>query len=207
MRGKILNTEKATLNKILASSEIKSIVAAIGAGIGADYELEAMRYGRVAIMVDADVDGAHIRTLLLTLFWRHMKPMVQAGRLFIAQAPLYQLRNSREVVYAYDDTERQATLRRWGDKDKVTIQRYKGLGEMNPAQLRETVFSPEAQTHLKLVTAEDIRHTNHTIGVLMSSQVGPRKNWLFETWAGETEGAQMADQTDGTDDTQDEAEA
>ena len=140
LRGKILNTERIALPKVLSNTEVKAIIAAIGGGMSADFKVEEMRYGGVAIMTDADVDGAHIRTLLHTLFWRHMKPMVLAGKLFIALAPLYQLRKGKETRYAYSDEERDKILARWG-KDAVTIQRYKGLGEMNPEQLRETVFA------------------------------------------------------------------
>ena len=142
MRGKILNTERAPLTKMLGNgkgggnTEVKAIVSALGGGIGADFNVDELRYGGVAILVDADVDGAHIRTLLHTLFWRHMRPLVQAGKLYVAVAPLYQLKNGSKSAYAYSDKERDVILKKWG-RDKVTIQRYKGLGEMNPSQLRE----------------------------------------------------------------------
>jgi DNA gyrase subunit B len=196
MRGKILNTESATLTRMIGSvngrdkgnTEIKAIVSAVGAGFGPDFKVEEMRYGAVAILVDADVDGAHIRTLLHTLFWRHMKPLVQAGKLYIAQAPLYQLRKNKQVSYAYSDEERDRLLAKWG-REGVTIQRYKGLGEMNPEQLRETVFSVGENgpfnEHLVQVVVEDSHRANVSMATLMGSQVAPRREWLLKTWAGE----------------------
>ncbi len=201
MRGKILNTERATITRMLGNgngngknngnAEIKAIVSAIGGGIGADFDVEQVRYGGVAILVDADVDGAHIRTLLHTLFWRHMKPLVQAGKLHIATAPLYQMKKKgQKTTYAYSDTERDEILARWG-KEGTTIQRYKGLGEMNPGQLRETVFSVGRNgvrnEHLLQVVVEDPKHTGQTMTTLMGSAVEPRKAWLLKTWAGEEE--------------------
>ncbi len=197
MRGKILNTERATITKMLGNAngknkgntEIKAIVSAIGGGIGVDFEVEKIRYGGVAILVDADVDGAHIRTLLHTLFWRHMKPLVVAGKLYIATAPLYQLRKKgQKATYVYSDAERDAILSKWG-KEGVTIQRYKGLGEMNPAQLRETVFAvgPHGvfNQNLARVVVEDPQQTGQAMVTLMGSVVAPRKAWLMQTWAGE----------------------
>jgi DNA gyrase subunit B len=194
MRGKILNTERLPAVKVLNNTEVKSIVAAIGAGIGADFKVEDMRYGGVAILTDADVDGAHIRTLLHTLFWRHMKPLVLAGKLYVAVAPLYQLRKGKETRYAYSDEERDQILKRWG-KDGVTTQRYKGLGEMNPEQLRETVFSlnkkeganPVLNEHMLQVVVEDPNQAGHLLTLLMSSDVAPRKRWLLNKWSGEEE--------------------
>jgi DNA gyrase subunit B len=200
LRGKILNTEKTTVTKVLNNAEVKALVAAIGAGIGADFNVEDMRYGGVAILVDADVDGAHIRTLLHTLFWRHMKPLVQAGRLYIAVAPLYQLRKGKQTRYAYSDEERDEILDKWG-RGGVTIQRYKGLGEMNPAQLRETVFTIQPvgkgkrkvlNEHLLRVTVEEPHRAGQVMATLMGSAVGPRKAWLMQTWAGEENG-ELAD--------------
>ena len=193
LRGKILNTERVAATKILANAEVKAVVAAIGAGIGADFRLEDMRYGGVAILVDADVDGAHIRTLLHTLFWRHMKPLVLAGRLYIAVAPLYQLRTGKATEYAYSDEERDRTLAKWKG-ETVTIQRYKGLGEMNPDQLRTTVFSAKSEMvdenpHLLRAVVDDPHRTNHIVSTLMGAAVGPRKAWLLRTWAGEEEDA------------------
>ncbi|MFN8458788.1 MAG: toprim domain-containing protein [Anaerolineae bacterium] len=192
LRGKILNTERIPVTKVLSNAEVKSIVAAIGGGMGADFKVEEMRYGGIAIMTDADVDGAHIRTLLHTLFWRHLKPLVQAGKLFIAVAPLYQLRKGKETRYAYSEDERDDLLKKWG-REGVTTQRYKGLGEMNPEQLRQTVFAlnkvegvnPVINEHMLQVTVEDAHQAGHVMSVLMSSDVGPRKSWLLKKWAGE----------------------
>jgi DNA gyrase subunit B len=192
LRGKILNTERIPAAKVLNNVEVKAIIAALGAGLGADFKVEEMRYGGVAILTDADVDGAHIRTLLHTLFWRHMKPLVQAGKLYIAVAPLYQLRKGKETRYAYSEEERDKLLARWG-KTGVTLQRYKGLGEMNPEQLRETVFAlnknqggnPVLNEHMLQVVVADPHQTGHLLSLLMSSEVAPRKRWLLERWSGE----------------------
>jgi DNA gyrase subunit B len=190
IRGKTLNIERANLSRVLANAEVKAIISAIGAGLGADFQVEQMRYGGVAILTDADVDGHHIRTLLHTLFWRYMRPMVLAGRLYVAVAPLYQLRRGKEVCYAYFDRERDEILARWGS-DGVAIQRYKGLGEMNPEQLRETVFAlaegtgnPVLNRHLLRVTAEDPQRTGQVMSTLMGAAVPPRKKWLLARWAG-----------------------
>jgi DNA gyrase subunit B len=196
------------------NAEVKSIIAAIGGGIGADFKVEDMRYGGVSILTDADVDGSHIRTLLHTLFWRHMKPLVQAGKLFIAVAPLYQFKKSKETRYAYSEQERDEILATWG-RAGVTIQRYKGLGEMNPEQLRETVFSvrsvkedddnsPVLNQHILRVTIEDAHHTSETMSTLMGSSVKARKAWLLRAWAGEEAAASLATVED--DDVVDEDE-
>ncbi|NLD44929.1 MAG: DNA topoisomerase IV subunit B [Chloroflexi bacterium] len=207
LRGKIPNVEKGSLNNLLKNREIASIVAAVGAGVGQDFDLEAMRYGRVAVLADADVDGGHIATLLATLFWRLMRPMIEAGRLYIAVPPLYLVKRkgaARESAYAYTEEERQTMVRGWGGYDRVEVQRYKGLGEMNAEQLRETVFAlPEAVTrqagssprfdesntleladfvHRDLrVIIEDVRRTRSLIERLMGSAVAPRKEWLMAT--------------------------
>ena len=141
LRGKILNVEKMNINEILKNHEIAAIVAAVGTGVGADCDVSQMRYGRISVLVDADVDGAHIATLLATLFWRVMRPVIEAGRFFIARPPLYMLRNTKtkETQYAYNEEERKEIEKEFG-ANNFTIQRYKGLGEMNPEQLRETVF-------------------------------------------------------------------
>ena len=197
LRGKILNTESAAMARMIGTAngrnkgntEIKAIVSALGAGFGADFNVEEMRYGAVAILVDADVDGAHIRTLLHTLFWRHMKPLVMSGRLYIAMAPLYQLRKGKKTEYAYNEEERDRVMKRWG-RDGVTVQRYKGLGEMNPAQLRETVFTvddngPFNEHMVQVRIDDDIPRVNQVISTLMGSQVKPRREWLLNMWAGE----------------------
>jgi DNA gyrase subunit B len=197
LRGKILNTESAPMSRMIGSangrdkgnSEIRAIVSALGAGFGSDFNVSEMRYGAVAILVDADVDGAHIRTLLHTLFWRHMKPLVMAGKLYIAMAPLYQLRKGKKTAYVYNDEERDRLLKKWG-KDGVAIQRYKGLGEMNPGQLRETVFAIDDNgpfnDHLVQVRIdEDLPRVNQVMNTLMGNSVGPRREWLLNMWAGE----------------------
>ena len=141
LRGKIPNVEKMNINEILKNREIAAIVAAVGTGVGADCDVTQMRYGRISVLVDADVDGSHIATLLATLFWRVMRPIIEAGRFFIARPPLYMVRNSKtkETRYAYSDDERKDIEKQWSGTN-LTVQRYKGLGEMNPEQLRETVF-------------------------------------------------------------------
>ena len=190
LRGKILNVERARLSKALSNREIKAVVAAIGAGVGADFDVEQMRYGRVAVLVDADVDGDHIKTLLYTLFWRLMRPMVEAGRLYIARAPLYLLRNNRQSRYAYTDAERDRILEEWGHPKGVTIQRYKGLGEMNPEQLRHTVFrlgdgdDPSINEHIVKVTVEEVHAANAAVSLWMGGSPSRRRARLMRYWEG-----------------------
>jgi DNA gyrase subunit B len=185
LRGKPLNVEGVKLTRLLSNNEIKAVIAAVGGGVGADFSVEDIRYGGIAILVDADVDGDHIRTLLYTLFWRYMRPMVEAGRLYVAVAPLYLLRKGKQTRYAYSDRERDAILEKWG-QDRVTLQRYKGLGEMNPEQLRETVFQvgddgPLPDSLLR-VTVEDVHHANQIISTLMGKSAQNRRAWLLERW-------------------------
>ncbi len=188
LRGKILNVERKRLDRALSNREVKAIVAALGAGVGSDFGVEDMRYGRVAILVDADVDGEHIKTLLYTLFWRLMRPIVEEGRLYVAQAPLYLLSKSRTSEYAYTETERQRIIKEWGGMRGVTIQRYKGLGEMNPAQLRETIFSvseggnPAINPHLVQVKASDVHAANAACSLWMGSGAGRRRERLMRYW-------------------------
>jgi DNA gyrase subunit B len=188
LRGKPLNVEGVKVTRLLNNNEIKAIIAAIGGGIGADFRVDDMRYGGVAILVDADVDGDHIRTLLYTLFWRYMRPMIEAGRLYVAVAPLYLLRKGNKARYAYSERERDAVLDEWG-RNGVAIQRYKGLGEMNPEQLRETVFSVNEtgpwNDSLRRVTVEDVHHANQLIGTLMGRSARNRRSWLLERWSQE----------------------
>jgi DNA gyrase subunit B len=192
LRGKILNIERARLNKALNNREVKAIIAAIGAGVGADFDAERMRYGRVAILVDADVDGDHIKTLLYTLFWRLMRPMIEAGRLYVARAPLYLLRRGRNSRYAYSDAERDRVLDEWGNPKGVTTQRYKGLGEMNPGQLRETVFrpgdgdDPSINEHIIRITTEQVHAANAAISLWMGGSPDRRRQRLMRYWDGTT---------------------
>ena len=182
LRGKILNTERARLNRILDSNEIKALISALGVGIGDDFNLDNLRYGRVIIMTDADVDGAHIRTLLLTFFFRYMTPLIENGHLYIAQPPLYLLqhRNKKEYIYGSSETAEQAlaeALKQYPEPDKVVIQRYKGLGEMNPEQLWETTMNPANRTLLQ-VTVEDAAEADRTFDMLMGSAVPPRRRFI-----------------------------
>ena len=197
LRGKPLNVEGVKLTRMLSNNEIKAIIAAIGGGVGADFHVEDMRYGGVAILVDADVDGDHIRTLLYTLFWRYMRPLVEAGRLYVAVAPLYLLRKGKQTRYAYSDRERDAILEKWGRKG-VTIQRYKGLGEMNPEQLRETVFRIGSDgpftDSLRRVTVDDVHHANQLISTLMGKSARIRRNWLLERWREEEHPEDLSEQ-------------
>jgi len=175
LRGKILNTERARLDKILGNNEVKSLISALGTGIGDNFDIEGLRYGRVIIMTDADVDGSHIRTLLLTFFFRYMPSLIENGHLYIAQPPLYRIAHKNTVRYAYSDKEKDKTLKEIGDK--ANLQRYKGLGEMNPEQLWETTMNPEHRT-LLLVTVEDAAEADRTFDMLMGDAVDPRKKFI-----------------------------
>ncbi|MGQ9832417.1 MAG: DNA topoisomerase (ATP-hydrolyzing) subunit B [Candidatus Villigracilaceae bacterium] len=177
LRGKILNTERARLDKILSNNEVKALISALGTGIGDSFDLNGLRYGRVIIMTDADVDGAHIRTLLLTFFFRYMQPLIEEGHLYIAQPPLYRIAWKNQVKYAYSEAEKDRLVKELGS-DKVTIQRYKGLGEMNPQQLWETSMNPENRT-LLLVTVEDAAEADRTFDMLMGDVVDPRRKFIL----------------------------
>lgn len=178
LRGKILNTERARLDKILNNNEVKALITALGTGVGDDFNLEGLRYGRVIIMTDADVDGAHIRTLLLTFFFRYMSELIEQGHLFIAQPPLYQIKNKKEVIYVYSEDEKENYLKKLNGKtDSITLQRYKGLGEMNPEQLWETTLDPQNRTILQ-VTIEDAAAADKTFDMLMGSVVLPRRKFI-----------------------------
>jgi DNA gyrase subunit B len=176
LRGKILNVEKARLDRILNNNEIKAIITALGTGIGTQFSLDNLRYGRVVVMTDADVDGSHIRTLLLTFFFRYMEPLIENGHLFIAQPPLYRIQAGRERYYVYSEEERERLLKRFKNQ-KVALQRYKGLGEMNPEQLWETTMNPTKRT-LMQVTIEDAAVADRTFDMLMGSSVPPRKRFI-----------------------------
>ena len=197
LRGKILNVEKAKLNKILENNEIKAIISAVGAGLGADFDQTKSRYGKVILMTDADVDGSHIRTLLLTFFYRHMKDLITAGKVYIAQPPLYKIKKGKEEHYAFDDNERDEILKRFklngkdnsnteeqaaetaeeGSVKGVNISRYKGLGEMNPEQLWETTMNPETRTVLQ-VTLESAATADKIFETLMGDDVEPRREFI-----------------------------
>ncbi|MFA5788801.1 MAG: DNA topoisomerase (ATP-hydrolyzing) subunit B [Candidatus Gracilibacteria bacterium] len=176
LRGKILNVEQARLDKMIANNEIKNLVIAMGAGIGETTDLSRLRYHRIVIMTDADVDGAHIRTLLLTLFYRYFRGIIDMGFLFIAQPPLYKLQSGKTVKYAFSDEERDRILEELGDK-KPSIARYKGLGEMNAEQLWETTMDPETRTMLR-VTVEDAERADYIFETLMGSEVASRKKFI-----------------------------
>jgi len=174
LRGKILNVERARLDKILKNSEIRNMIVALGTGIGDDFDLQKARYHKVVIMTDADVDGSHIRTLLLTFFYRYMRQLIEAGFVFIAQPPLYQVKKGKQVNYAYSDEELNQLMK---TLLKPSIQRYRGLGEMNPEQLWETTMNPEKRTMLK-VTLEDAVEADSIFTILMGDQVEPRREFI-----------------------------
>jgi DNA gyrase subunit B len=178
LRGKILNTERARLDKILANNEVKALISALGTGVGENFDLSGLRYGRVVLMTDADVDGSHIRTLLLTFFFRYMAELIEEGHLYIAQPPLYRLAHKNQVRYVYTDAEKDRVIKELGvDAEKVNLQRYKGLGEMNPEQLWETTMDPANRT-LLLVTVEDAAEADRTFDMLMGSAVPPRRRFI-----------------------------
>jgi DNA gyrase subunit B len=198
LKGKILNVEKARLHKILENEEIRNIFTAIGTGVGGDFDLARLRYGKVILMCDADVDGSHIRTLLLTLMYRHMKDLIELGHVYIAQPPLYKVKKGRQELYAFDDDERDGIVRRLKqDKAKnaepdipvtveeggtsagngVVISRFKGLGEMNPEQLWSTTMNPETRTILQ-VTIDNAADADRTFSILMGDEVEPRREFI-----------------------------
>ena len=178
LRGKILNTERARLDKILNNNEVKALISALGVGIGEAFDLDNLRYGRIIIMTDADVDGSHIRTLLLTFFFRYMPALIENGHLFIAQPPLYRIRTGKEVTYTYTEAENVAQLKQLQKTSKkYDLQRYKGLGEMNPDQLWDTTMDPSHRTLLQ-VTIEDAVMADRTFDMLMGSEVAPRRRFI-----------------------------
>ncbi len=176
LRGKILNTERARLDKILNNNEVKALVTALGTGIGDDFNLGGLRYNRIIVMCDADVDGAHIRTLLLTFFFRYMTPLIEEGHLYIAQPPLYRIEQRKNSQYVYTEEEKDSVLKK-ANGGKITLQRYKGLGEMNPEQLWETTMDPENRILLQ-VTIEDAAAADKTFDMLMGAAVPPRKRFI-----------------------------
>jgi len=183
LRGKILNVEKARIEKILSNEEIRTMITAIGTGVGEDFTIDEARYHKVIIMTDADVDGAHIRTLLLTFFYRQMKELIDVGYIYIAQPPLYRVAKGKEEYYAYDEKERDSYIKRLSNgsegRGNILVQRYKGLGEMNPEQLRDTTMDPSKRTLLK-VTMEDALEASQLFETLMGDEVEPRRRFIEE---------------------------
>jgi len=178
LRGKILNTERARLDKILANNEVKALISALGTSIGESFDLSGLRYGRVVLMTDADVDGSHIRTLLLTFFFRYMQQLIEDGHLYIAQPPLYRIAYKDKIRFAYTEADKEKILSELGvTAEKASLQRYKGLGEMNPDQLWETTMDPTRRT-LLLVTIEDAAEADRTFDMLMGAAVPPRKRFI-----------------------------
>ena len=177
LRGKILNVEKTRLDKILSNNEIKAMITAFGAGIDQDFDPSKLRYHKIVCMTDADVDGSHIRILMLTFFYRHMRPLIEQGYVYIAQPPLYKISRGKNVWYAYSDEERDAILQDIGREPKPAIQRYKGLGEMNPDQLWETTMDPENRVMLQ-VHLEDAIRADEIFTILMGDKVEPRREFI-----------------------------
>jgi DNA gyrase subunit B len=183
LRGKILNVQKARIDKILSNEEIRTIITALGTGVGEDFKLEEARYHKIILMTDADVDGAHIRTLLLTFFYKEMQALIEAGYIYIAQPPLFRVAKGKEEYYAYDEAEREELVKRFsngeGGRGTVGIQRYKGLGEMNPDQLWKTTMDPSTRTILK-VEMESAREASELFETLMGDEVEPRRKFIEE---------------------------
>ncbi|MBN1541497.1 DNA topoisomerase (ATP-hydrolyzing) subunit B [candidate division KSB1 bacterium] len=182
LRGKILNVEKSSIDRMLSNEEIRTLISALGTGIGrSEFDISRLRYGKVIIMTDADVDGAHIRTLLLTFFFRHLRPIIEQGHLYIAQPPLYLIKKAKEAIYVYDDEEKETLLKEIEKtgREKIEMQRYKGLGEMNPDQLWNTTMDPKNRTLLQ-VTIEEAFVADHIFSTLMGDNVEPRRKFIEE---------------------------
>ncbi len=177
LRGKIINVEKARLDKILSNNEIRAIITALGTGIGEEFDISRARYHKIVIMTDADVDGAHIRTLLLTFFYRYMRQIIEHGYIYIAQPPLYKVQQGKKIEYAYNDRQLEEVLATMSEQPKAGIQRYKGLGEMNPGQLWETTMDPGTRTLLQ-VSLQDAIEADETFEILMGDKVEPRRNFI-----------------------------
>ncbi|USK62161.1 DNA topoisomerase (ATP-hydrolyzing) subunit B [Peribacillus asahii] len=179
LRGKILNVEKARLDRILSNAEIGTIITALGTGIGDEFNIEKARYHKIVIMTDADVDGAHIRTLMLTFFYRYMRKIIEYGYIYIAQPPLYKIQQGKKVEYAYNDRQLEGIMATLPSTPKPNLQRYKGLGEMNPEQLWETTMNPDTRTLLQ-VSLKDAIEADETFEMLMGDKVEPRRNFIEE---------------------------
>ena len=178
LRGKIMNVEKARLDRVLGYEQIQSMITAFGTGIGPEFNIDNLRYGKIIIMTDADVDGAHIRTLLLTFFYRYMKPLVEEGHIYIAQPPLYRVVKNKKDYYCYNDQELDELLQEIG-RTNYTISRYKGLGEMDAEQLWSTTMDPEKRVLLQVKIEEDIS-SDETFTILMGDKVEPRRQFIEE---------------------------
>ncbi|MDE7137323.1 MAG: DNA topoisomerase IV subunit B, partial [Ruminococcus sp.] len=177
--GKMLNVEKARIDRIYGNDKLEPVVAALGTGIGEDFDIEKLRYGKVIIMADADVDGMHIRALLLTFFFRYMRPLIANGNVYIAQPPLFRVERNNKIRYAFSDEERDQYIAELSENGryKVEVQRYKGLGEMDPEQLWETTMDPERRTIVK-ISMEDALRADEVFTVLMGDKVEPRRNFI-----------------------------
>jgi DNA gyrase subunit B len=176
LRGKILNVEKARIDKILSNNEVRALITALGCGFGDDFDASKVRYHKIVIMTDADIDGAHIRTLILTFFFRYMRDLIDLGYMYIAQPPLFRIKQGKKEQYAYSDEERDKIVKSLSNKN-VSISRYKGLGEMNPDQLWKTTMDPEIRTLLK-VTLDDAAEADHLFSILMGSETAPRAEFI-----------------------------
>ena len=177
LRGKILNVEKARLHRIFENNEIRSMITAFGCGIGEEMDISKLRYHKIIIMTDADVDGAHICTLMLTFFYRFLRPIIEGGYVYIAMPPLFKIQKGQRIEYVYDESSRDRVIAEMGEN--VSIQRYKGLGEMNPEQLWETTMDPAFRT-LKKVNINDAMEADKVFEMLMGEEVGPRREFIQE---------------------------
>ena len=178
LRGKIINVEKARIDKILGNAEIRAMITALGCGIREDFDATKTRYHKIVIMTDADIDGSHIRTLILTFFFRYMRGLIDLGYIYIAQPPLFKIKQGKKEQYAYSDEERDRIIKALPGKG-VNIQRYKGLGEMNPDQLWRTTMDPDTRTLLQ-VTLDDGAEADHLFATLMGSEIAPRREFIQE---------------------------
>ena len=177
LRGKILNVEKVRIDRALSNAEIKAMITAFGCGYGDEFNIDKLRYHRIVCMTDADVDGAHIRILLLTFFYRYMRPLIEKGYVYAAMPPLYKVTKGKKEYYVYDDNELEKLMNDIGRDPKPDIQRYKGLGEMSSEQLWQTTMNPETRTMMQ-ITVEDAMAADETMSLLMGEKVDPRKEFI-----------------------------